>query len=181
MKGIDITRLMEAFSDDFSGSALGAEAVLAHQITAAHEREGETCPPGARHRAYALFEQMPETLWAAVGRMVFDSWSTLAPAARSLGTERLLRFEAGLGAIDLQIGRDDIDDMITLAVAVEGMTGVQVEAHVVVNGGSGGTARIPLDEEGTGSARLNASGRDVVVLVRDEDGEVLRTPALPTR
>ena len=180
MQGIDVKRLIEAFSAGSDAPVATAEAALARQLTSAHT-EDVTCPTGARHRAYALFEQMPESLWETVARVVFDSWSGLAPAARSLGTERLLRFEAGLGAIDVQIGRDPIDDMITLAVAVEGMTGIRVEAHVVVNGGSAGTARIPLDEDGTGSARLSADGNDVVVIVRDEDGEVLRTPALPTR
>ena len=176
MKGIDFQRLLDAFAD--SQATSGPEAGLAADITAAVRGRSPLCPPRARHRAYALIEQLPASLWETVAQVVFDSWQGLAPAARSLGTERLMRFEAGLGAVDVQIARDPLDDHVAVAVAVEGMTGARVQVHVFVDGAAGPAVGIPLDEDGTGSTRLPSGGQQVVVAVFDEDGEVMRTPPI---
>ena len=135
-----------------------------------------TCPPAARHRAHALFEQLPSGLFETLAQLVFDSWQSLAPAARSLGAERLLRFECALATLDVQLARDEVEDAVTIAVAVEGGTEDR-HVEVVIEGGPR-PLTLALDEDGAGSARMPGSMRELVIIVRDEDGELLRTPSL---
>lgn len=135
-----------------------------------HQEGG--CPISARARAYALFDQLPESIGQTLARLVFDSWQQLAPAARSLGTERLLRYEAGGAALDLQVAPDAESRVTTLVLAVEG-GGEALVAEVIVDEQA---ETVPLDDHGTGSLRFPHPGTPITVAVRDEDGELLLTP-----
>ncbi len=158
---------------------------LAHMLIEARSLETEEarCPDRARRRAHALFERMPDGIWETVARLVFDSWSQLAPAARSLGTERLMVYESGVGSLDLQLSREDDGDGTVLAIAVQG-GGDELQAEVELDGGE--AELLTLDEHGTGSLTVpqgfsSHGPEQVVVVVRDADGELLRTPAVPLR
>lgn len=151
---------------------------LARSLMAARQAdaEAEPCPAGARHRAYALLAARGSGAWSAAVRLVFDSWASLAPAARHLVAERLLRFRVPGVGLDLELARDRSDGALTLAIAVEGALEV-TRAAVVVGSRRNGTP-IRLDEHGTGSVRLGPRTKTIVLVLEDEDGEVLRTPPL---
>ncbi len=168
--------LAERGEPDHAASA--ADRTFARQLITARSEDDNApaCPSGARHRAYALFEQLPSGLLETLAQLVFDSWQSLAPAARSLGAERLLRFECALAQLDVQLARDEVAGVVTVAVAVEGGTEDR-RVEVVIEGGPE-PLTLALDEDGAGSARVAGTARELVVIVRDEDGELLRTPAL---
>jgi hypothetical protein len=176
--GERLLRALLAERGEPDAAASDADRAFARQLIAARsaDQSAPACPPGTRQRAYALFEQLPAGLFETLAQLVFDSWQSLAPAARSLGTERLLRFECPMAALDVQIARDEVEEALTVAVAVEGGTEDR-RVEVVIEGGAR-PVTLSLDEDGAGSARIPGDVREVVVVVRDEDGELLRTPAL---
>lgn len=140
------------------------------------DRDSEPCPPGARHRAYGLLAARGTGAWSAALRLVSDSWATLAPAARSLVAERLLRFRVPGVDVDLELARDPRDGALTVALAVDGVLEVtRATLHV---GQRAQATPVALDAHGTGSVRLGPRTKTIVLVLEDEDGEVLRTPPL---
>lgn len=185
MTGSDSQRLMRAV---LAVQGAGTEADLtpeeiarARDLVEARRRAEaiEPCPLRARRRAHALFEERPPGVWELLAHLVFDSWSTLAPQARSLGTERLLRFENATATLDVQVAQESASEGATVALAIVGGAEGRT-ARLEVDPGSS-TVPLALDGHGTGSTRLEASTREVVVIVDDEDGELLRTPPVALR
>ena len=176
--GERLLRALLAERGEPDAAASEADRAFARALIQARVQDdvAPTCPPAARRRAHALFEQLPSGLFETLAQLVFDSWQSVAPAARSLGAERLLRFECAMATLDVQLARDEVEDAVTVAVAVEGGTEDR-RVEVVIEGGAR-PLTLALDEDGAGSARVAGSVRELVILVRDEDGELLRTPAL---
>lgn len=184
MRGTSADRLLQAVlaarEEGPAADTSESEMTFANMLLAARrlDAEGEHCPDRVRRRVHALFERLPEGVWETIARLVFDSWQGLAPAARSLGTERLMVYESGVGSLDLQLSRDDEGDGALLAVAVQG-GGDGVVADVEFDGRT--SSSLTLDEHGTGSLSIPRGFSEAIVVVRDADGEFLRTPVIPLR
>ena len=211
MPNLNIDSLLSALSDPRSVGALRSarslEEGLAYELMAAHDDE-ERCPSRAKRRAEAIFQRQPMGFIDAVARLVFDSWGTLAPAARSAGLARLFRYEHELGSIDIEVTPSEAHDALEgdtnqhhpVRAAQECATpehaapeqAMRCVTLIVALEHAEDTSRVrvlhgdqsidvALDDEGTGSLHLSVT-RDatepVVVVILDELGEAWRTPPL---
>ncbi len=196
MPNLNIDSLLAAFlAHSASGRAradLSIEEGLAHELMAAHDND-ERCPSRAKRKAQAIFAQQPESIFETVARLVFDSWGSLAPAARSTGLARLFRFEHALGSLDVEVTPDAVQEAsssnrVTLVLALDVRESEQVESEQSLGERLTQTVRVlhgpqvidvELDDEGTGSVPIELDANEpLVIAVVDELGEAWRTPPL---
>jgi hypothetical protein len=141
------------------------------------------CPAPVLRRVEALFRARPQPAVRRVLRLLFDSWSAMAPATRSVGAPRLLRFGGDPEApgsedhgVDVEVERHA--DHVLLRLAITPRDGTT--AGVLVDGAARARA-VRLDRTGAGRLRLPPEARRAVVVLRRRGREVLRTPAVPLR
>ena len=156
-------------------------ANLAQQLMTAYatSQVAPRCPPGARHRAYALIEQLPLRLREVLAALTFDSWAALAPVARSLGTQRLLSFATEDVALDVELGRDTNEGLLTVSAAVIATapcTHVRLVSKPI--SGTGRTWHLGIQDDGVATARIRTSATSFVIHVDDALGTLLTTPAI---
>ena len=132
------------------------------------------CPTAVLRRVQGLFSAPSEGPLVRVFRLVFDSRRDVAPALRGAGSTRELRYEGDRGALDLRIeprGRGVA--AIQLAVEPAGLA-----THVTIEAGST-QADASIDDTGFAVLEVADSEDDMVVIVREGDTELFRTPPLP--
>ena len=164
--------LLTALTSSARGRPAGAPLeTYAESLRGARRADvkGQACPSAARRRAYALFERRPQGAFRKLARVVFDSWASLAPAARSPMGTRLVRFENELAALDGEFVPKE-GPKLELRLALE----CDLPAVAVTVECRGRVLRVPLDDHTTGLLSLPVPTSDFDIVVSDADGEVLR-------
>ncbi len=130
------------------------------------------CPTPVLRRMEALFRERTRSL----ARLVFDSWSALAPSVRGLAAPRLLRYAGDDVEVDVEVERHE--GRVALRVAVVPSEGLAI--RVLVDD-SERARSLTIDASGAGHLRLPVGAEGVTLVLERGRREVLRTPQVPVR
>lgn len=133
------------------------------------------CPTRLVARAEALFRAPAATASATLWRLVFDSWSGLAPALRGPTRPRFVRLAGENGSLHVE-----------LTTAPDGATrlrgtldGPRADTALEVTADDRRAVRVAVEGGGTFDASVPAGTREVVLAVRVGRRTVARSEPVP--
>ena len=176
--------LVLAFEHAAGRGSAGIEPVarvlerFAAEVVAAGRRvlAAPACPGALLRKAAALVDISPRgAVRNAVWRLVFDSWATLAPAARGPARPRFLRFGGHGGSLDIEMVTAE-SGSVRLRGTLDGPRG-DLELEISRKGDR--TVRVPVRAGGSFSAALEGPAAPFTLAVRAGRRSILRTGRIP--
>ncbi|HVG93907.1 MAG TPA: hypothetical protein VND21_05635 [Planctomycetota bacterium] len=152
-------------------------AGLARRVVATGRRVAglPRCPAGVLRRAVAIADAPPVGQVARLWALLFDSWTSPAPAMRGSARTRLLRYGGDGGAIDVEMAEAD-SGQLYLRGTVD-FAGADLSLEVACNDGV--PLRVPVRAGGLFEISVAARARGVTLILRSGRRVVARTPPLP--